>query len=405
MTASSPNPAITILDTLPDGDTFYGQYWNRRPFLVRGGIEQQILGNLITADELASLAMDQDARCRMIANRGEPREWLCRFGPFNEEDFAAAGDKNWSLMIQNVEQFHPGTATLLPVFSFAPRWLMDDVMVSFSAPDGTVGPHLDNYHVFLVQGQGSRRWTVGREPIQDETLIQGHDLRILENGFEGDEVETHPGDVLYVPPRFGHEGVTIESAMTYSVGFLGPKLSELFSAYSQYLSEQEDRDSRYTGLGLDAASAGYRIGGNAVDDLRGMLGNALTSPDFTQWLVEFFTESSHQDFADYAEREEPLTLEAFESCLKQGAKLIKPAYVKLALTGTSSDTLHLGVDNHSFTLTNDLHPLVHSIRNEEPISMETNPSILGHSPSLGFLLELFNHQALEFLDKPDPEND
>jgi len=228
------------LDAMPSSADFYRLYWNRQPFLVRAAIPEDDIAGLIEADELAGLSMEEAPRSRMVMTKGAEHDWSCRFGPFDEQDFAAAGEADWSLLVQNVEQFHPDTAELLRHFDFAPRWLLDDVMVGFSAPGGTVGPHFDTYHVFLVQGQGKRRWKISRAEIDDTDYHDGMDFKVLKNGFDGDEIEVTCGDVLYVPPKFGHEGTTIEDALTYSVGLLGPKLSELFTGYGQYLAEFEE---------------------------------------------------------------------------------------------------------------------------------------------------------------------
>ena len=170
------------------------------------------------------------------------------------------------LLVQNVDQFHPETANLR-LFGFAPRWLMDDIMVSFSNAGGGIGGHVDSYHVFLVQGQGVRRWTVGREPAADEVYINGLDLKILKDPVDGDTVEVGPGDVLYVPPRFSHEGTTLEDALTFSIGFLGPQLSDLLEDFGLHLSDTGIQDDRYTGAGLDADSAGFVLSAGAVGAL------------------------------------------------------------------------------------------------------------------------------------------
>jgi len=389
------NPLV-ILDTMPSAADFYGLYWNRHPFVVRGAIPEDTMQGLIAADELAGLSMEEAPQSRMVMTAGNQQDWSCRFGPFCEEDFNTAGDTDWSLLVQNVEQFHPDTAALLRHFSFAPRWLMDDIMVSFSAKGGSVGPHIDSYHVFLVQGQGRRRWKVGREPIKDEVYIEGIDLKILKGEFDGDEIEASCGDVLYLPPKFGHEGTTLDSALTFSVGFLGPKLSELFSGYGQYLSEMEDRDQRYVGDGLEGDSAGFAISRAAVGDLRDHLTKHLNAPDFTQWLVEFFSESSHEDFGNYTEREETLSTAAFAEKLKEGARLIKPPYVKFAITPSPSGTFYLGFDRQSFILDERLFSLIQKFMKEESVNATSHPALLDHPATLECLLALYNHEALEF---------
>ena len=127
--------SLATLDALPLIGDFYAHYWNKRPFLVRGAIDSAVMNGLITPDELAGLSMEETASSRMVVRE----DWACKFGPFTEEDFNTEGNPPWSLLVQNVEQFHPDTATLLRAFNFAPRWLMDDVMVSYSTADGTIG--------------------------------------------------------------------------------------------------------------------------------------------------------------------------------------------------------------------------------------------------------------------------
>lgn len=381
---------------MPSPADFYARFWNRQPFLVRAAINEADISALIAADELAALAMEEAPQSRMIETAGDSNDWACLFGPFEEQDFAAAGDADWSLLVQNVEQFHPDTAHLLRHFDFAPRWLMDDIMVGFSAPGGSVGPHIDSYHVFLTQGQGRRRWKIGREAITDPQFIEGIDLKILKDGFDGDEVQVGCGDVLYIPPNFGHEGTTLEASLTFSVGFLGPKLSQLFSAYGQYLSELDDADPRYVGDGLSSDSAGGTIADSAVDTLRADLAAQLGSKDFAQWLVEFFTESSHEDFGAYTEREDALPADAFAAQLREGATLVKPQYVKFAITHSADGAFYLGFDNHSFTLNEGLLPLVQGLMQGGAVDAASQPQLLAKPAVVEFLRELYNHQALEF---------
>lgn len=387
---------LVTLDAMPSPADFYGRYWNRQPFVVRGAVAADDIAGLIQPDELAALALEDTPRSRMVLTAGDERDWSCRHGPFDEDDFTKAGDADWSVLVQNVEQFHPDTAALLRHFNFAPRWLMDDIMVSYSVRGGSVGPHVDSYHVFLVQGQGVRRWKIGREALRDEAYVEGIELQILKGGFTGDEIEVGCGDVLYLPPKFAHEGTTLEPALTFSVGFLGPKLSELYSGYSQYLSEREALDQRYVGDGLDGDSAGFAIGEGAARDLRERLTRSLGAQDFEQWLVAFFTQSSHEDFGDYAEREDEMSLEAFTAALEAGARLIKPAYVKFAVTASASGTFYLGFDAESFVLDALSLPLARSLMDEQDVDAHSHPGLMEHSATVAFLLELYNHEALEF---------
>jgi 50S ribosomal protein L16 3-hydroxylase len=383
--------SLAALDALPSIVDFYARYWNKRPFLVRDAIDQTVMDGLITPDELAGLSMEETACSRMVTQK----DWACQFGPFTEENFNTAGNPPWSLLVQNVEQFHPDTATLLGAFNLAPRWLMDDIMVSFSTEGGTIGGHVDSYHVFLVQGQGSRRWTIGHEPIIDEAYIDGLDLKILKDPIDGNTVEVTSGDILYIPPHFAHEGITLDDALTFSVGFLGPKLSELYGAYGQHLADHDALDHRYVGEGLNADSSGFTLSIYAVEALRNHLGKPLSTPAFSEWLAAFFTGSSSEDFTQYSERDDTLSLAGFTETLHARAGLIKPAHVKFALTPSPKGTYSLGFNRETFDINDAALAVILSLMKEDAVTTNDTPALLDH---LDLLRTLYNHQALEFID-------
>ncbi len=390
-----PPGRFISLKAMPTPSEFYDLYWNRQAFVARGAILQDTIDGLIGADELAGLSMESAPLSRMIKTAGLGSEWSSRFGPFSEQDFKDTGDRDWSLLVQNVEQFHPGTAALLSHFNFAPRWLMDDIMVSYSAMGGSVGPHIDSYHVFLVQGQGRRVWKVADQPMAQESYIEDLDLKVLNADFDGQKVEVSCGDVLYLPPRFAHQGTTLEPSLTFSIGFLGPRLSELFSSYGHYLSMHEDLDQRYVGGGILSDSAGFTLASTVVDDIQGRFSSQLNSTDFRRWLVQFFTGSGHEDFGNYSEREDTIDAPVLKKKLEQGSSLIKPHYVKFALTQTAPELLSLGFDGHSFLVEHSLLFIIKALMKEQPVNTIRNPKILSEPNAIKLLLGLYNHQGLE----------
>lgn len=388
--------SLVILDSMPSAADFYELYWNHQPFVVRKAIPKATMDELISADELAGLSMEEGPQSRMVKTPGGHQDWSCDFGPFTENAFTEAGSADWSLLVQNVEQFHPDTAGLLPYFNFAPRWMLDDVMVSFSAVGGSVGPHLDSYHVFLVQGLGKRSWTVSHQPILNAAYVEGVELKILKNGIQGQTIEVTCGDVLYVPPNFGHEGTTLEPALTFSVGFLGPKISELFSSYAHYLSELEENDSRYVGEGLTPESAGFTISIEATRQLRDTLANQLSAMTFNQWLVGHFTETTHEAFGTFSTRDDSLATDTFIQELEAGAGLIKPLYIKLVIITSPSGNSLLGYDGESFVLDSHQTLLIKKLLEEQILNIKNIPELIDHIASVELLLTLYNHQALEF---------
>ena len=281
-----------ILDKFPTTDEFYKTYWGRKPFVVRGGVDAALFDTLIDGDTLAGLSLEEEIKSRLIMTAPEGGKWECEHGPFEDDKFSTLGEKNWSLLVQNVEQYHPDTAELLNSFNFSPRWLLDDIMVSYSATGGSVGPHTDSYHVFLVQGIGRRRWCIGNTQILNEECIEGLELKVLKDGVEGEKIEVTMGDVIYLPPNFAHEGITLEDAMTFSVGFLGPKMSELFIEYGYYLEQVEADNKRYQGEGLTKESACVEISNQAKKSIQDDLINALHANSFSEWLTEYFVESN-----------------------------------------------------------------------------------------------------------------
>ena len=338
---------MNILEAFPSLDEFYKTYWNKKAFLVRGGVPKELFEDeLIDGDTLAALSCEEDICARLVSMDQKTKEWTCEHGPFAEEKFANLADNHWSLLVQNVEQFHPPTATLLQHFSFTPRWLMDDVMVSYSASGGGVGPHTDSYHVFLVQGVGERVWKVGTAPLSkgEQNCIAHEDLKILDKDFDGIEANVQMGDVIYIPPHVAHEGRTLKDAMTFSVGFLGPKMSELMMAYGAYLEVHEDIDTRYSGAQLTGDDRGFVIGKDAVNAVRENCFDALKSDHFAKWIVQFFAATGEDDdlqnMSDEFEHDDGFHAEdilgEIDDMFTEGGVLTKLDYIKIVLTEHSN---------------------------------------------------------------------
>ena len=280
--------AVITLSSFPDVTEFYKTYWNKKPFIVKSAISDDVLSGLIPADELAGLTLDEDVRSRIVKAGGAPQDWICEHGPFDEDYFSELPEENWSLLVQDVEKYHPPTAEIITPFGFSPKWLIDDVMVSYSVPGGGVGPHFDSYHVFLIQGQGKRTWKLGREAIRNEGYIEGIDLKILKDEFVGDTFEVTQGDVIYIPPLFPHSGKTLEESLTFSIGFLGPSLSEMMVEFGQFIEEQETLNKRYDADLLDPTSSGEIIASKEVDNFRRTMIDAINSDQFDEWLRDYF---------------------------------------------------------------------------------------------------------------------
>ena len=354
-----------ILDALPTTEEFFREFWNKKPFVVRGMISKKIMGALIDEDHLAGLSLEEEVESRLVKKGKKQNDWTCDHGPFHEKDFVGLGEVDWSLLVQNIDKHHDATADLLKCFNFSPRWLLDDIMVSFSPKGGTVGAHTDSYHVFLVQGKGERCWKVANEPIKNEDYINDISLKILEASFEGEDITVTEGDVIYIPPKFAHQGISLKPSLTYSVGFLGPSLSDMLIQFGQYLEENHLEIPRYLGQNLTESAVPFHITPNHCDDLKFFMTDVFTQDYFNKWLTHYFCspmQTYEEDYDDDANIN-------VDDIIAESVMLIKrPAIKMLFIPLKASQKYCVSAGDVSFNLDfSDLF-LVNMMAQETPFS-------------------------------------
>ncbi len=232
---------------------FLARYWQQRPLLIRRAIDS--FRGILSWRESIGLAMRDDVESRLVVR--ERGRWTLVHGPFRRRDFRALPERNWTLLIQGVNLHLPAADALLRRFSFVPYARLDDLMVSHAAPGGGVGPHFDSYDVFLLQGEGRRRWRLSRQ--RDLALEPDLPLKILARFRPDSETVLDPGDMLYLPPGVAHDGVAIAACTTYSIGFRAPSAQELGTAFLDWLRDRISLDGRYRDPGLGPARAPARI--------------------------------------------------------------------------------------------------------------------------------------------------
>jgi len=384
-----------ILDSLPTPEEFYKTYWGKKPFIVREFIPADVIETLIDGDTLAGLALEEDIRSRFITNNDAGNDWSCAHGPFDEDYFTDVGTKNWSLLVQNVEQYHTDTAKLLSYFQFSPRWLLDDIMVSYSTPGGSVGPHTDSYHTFLVQGIGRREWKISADKIEDGSYAPNSEMKVLQHGFEGEIFEVSAGDVIYMPPFFGHEGKTIETAMTFSVGFLGPQLSEILGEYAQYLETNEDLNKRYLGNALDEQSAGFTIGKQTHTFMRDDAIAILQSDDFVRWMAVYFSTPRHENLE--CDDEDEVCIDSDDELLdslKKGEILYRAQQVKLVIVPIDKNQITLAVDGEQINVSAEQKKLIEALNKENKITFSDIENCDDKDEVMRLLIFLYRHKAL-----------
>ena len=204
---------------------FIADYWQRQPLLIPKALTHQT--EVISKEDLFEFACNDEVESRLILRDPESGDYSLVHGPQDELQLKQLHDQSdWTLLVQSVNLWSEGVASLINDITFVPHWRYDDIMISISGPGGGVGPHTDNYDVFLVQLEGSRRWKVGAKNQYQPCEPQASELKLIEP-FEAEiDQVLEPGDVLYVPPKTAHEGVSISQGMTLSIGFRSPSHSE-----------------------------------------------------------------------------------------------------------------------------------------------------------------------------------
>jgi 50S ribosomal protein L16 3-hydroxylase len=244
---------------------FLRRHWQKRPLLVRGALPE--FRRIVTKSTLCALAARTDVESRLVervkdrTGRGGGK-YQVTHGPLARSCMPRAGSKDWTLLVSGMNHHNAQAEQLLRRFAFIPQARLDDVMVSYAAPGGGVGPHFDSYDVFLVQGQGRRRWRLARR--RPFALVKDAQLKLIAGFTAEDEVVLGPGDLLYLPPGWGHDGTALEPCVTYSVGFRAPRGVELAAAFLDFLHERGLPDAEYRDPGLRPASRPARIGTNMI---------------------------------------------------------------------------------------------------------------------------------------------
>lgn len=234
---------IALLGGL-DPPTFLRRHWQRRPLLVRGALPG--FRGLAAPAALRRLAARDDVESRIVTRGGG--RWRVALGPFPAATWRRAPPRDWTLLVQGLDLHLDAGRALLDVFAFIPHARLDDLMVSYAAPGGGVGPHFDSYDVFLLQGEGRRRWRVSAQ--RDLELVPGAPLKILRRFRAEQEWVLEPGDLLYLPPRYAHEGTALDECTTYSIGFRAPSHRELAVEFLGFLQDRLDLPGMYSDPGL-----------------------------------------------------------------------------------------------------------------------------------------------------------
>jgi len=342
-----------------DKDEFLRKYWQKAPCLFKSAFPSP--ANYLTADELAGFALDEDVESRLIQFNPKKQQWLIEHGPLSQNIFQYLPESNWTLLVQSIDSWLPATQNLLEHFSFIPRWRFDDIMVSYATDQGGVGPHCDNYDVFLIQGEGKRHWRVGAKgQIGKQTqIIDG--LSHLDNFDPIIDVIMQPGDMLYVPPETAHWGVSVGESIGYSIGYRSIQSNQLLALLTEHLSENVEAKDFFADEYRSNSNHKNRIDPQVTRWAQQELIKLSNQPELITELIS--RQLSHSKLGLFSESEQLNIQELNENSLIQLNKELGVNW------WTNQDKVMLNIEGESFVFEKYLITAIEKLANFERCSL------------------------------------
>lgn len=391
-------PFNTPLDILGgiSADVFLRDYWQKKPLLIRQAIPDFV--SPLDGNDLAGLSLEELVESRIVLEHGET-PWQLKQGPFDDDTYSSLPERDWTLLVQAVDQFSPEVAEVLEHFTFLPNWRIDDVMISFAVPGGSVGPHYDNYDVFLLQAEGKRSWKIG-QMCDNESLILNHpDLRILEEFEQTDEWVLEPGDMLYLPPRLAHWGIAQTDCMTWSVGFRAPSTAEVVTNYADFVARFLPDEQRYGDADMSPVQNPSYIRPEDIKRLRQLISEQLDDDRMLlTWFGQYMTEPRYPDLLVGSD----ISADDLQDTLNQGAVFTRNPTARLAWSHIQLDTetaVVFFVSGNSRILSEHLVPLLDLLCCADAVYIDNLEPWLNDAEATTLLCELIKHGSLECIDE------
>jgi 50S ribosomal protein L16 3-hydroxylase len=309
-------------------EVFLRDYWQKRPLLVRGAFPG--FRSPLTPEDLAGLACEEAALARVVLHDRKRDRWELRNGPFREEEFPKLPRQDWTLLVQDVDKWDMDVRALLARFRFLPSWRLDDVMVSFAAPGGSVGAHVDQYDVFLLQGLGHRRWQIDTRPDAPRDFRPDVELKLLSRFTPDHDWVLGPGDMLYLPPGVPHHGVAEDACLTFSIGMRAPSRAELMLDFVEELAARVPDEERYADPDLALPKDPDEIDDAAFARVRAALASlqSLDEDELRRWFGRFITQyRAAGELAAPARAPSPATI---ADALAKGGRLLRHPHARHA---------------------------------------------------------------------------
>ncbi len=378
-------------------EEFLEKYWQKEPLLIRQAIPGYQCP--VTPEEIAGLACEEEVESRLILEKDGDTPWQVEKGPFPEERFTTLPATHWTVLVQEINKHVPEFALLQDAFSFLPNWRLDDVMVSYAPEHGTVGPHADNYDVFLIQGAGHRRWQINRAEPSDDDLIPGLPLKIMRDFQVEEEWVLGPGDMLYLPPGVAHYGVATDNdCITVSVGYRAPTVGAVLSGYFNDVLAQTDVDAFYSDPDLKAQAAPGEIALSAREDFRALI-RAIPMDDerIDRWFGSFITDVRPGHYVP--EPDEELRPKKFKELFKKHGELWRSEYCRFAHFTDAAGTTWFYVAGDEIEMYGDGPKLARLLAGQRRFRFKELAPYLEDKDLLEFLTDLYNLGAFYFQEE------
>lgn len=395
-----PNFSTTPLEVLGGitAEVFLRDYWQKKPLLIRNAFPN--FQSPLDANELAGLSLESEIESRIIIEHGET-PWQLLHGPFEEQTYENLPPSHWTLLVQAVDQFIPEVAELQESFRFLPSWRIDDVMISYATQGGGVGPHYDNYDVFLLQAAGQRRWKIGQACNSQSALLKHPDLRILEHFIDTDDWVLSPGDMLYLPPCLAHWGIAEDDeCMTWSLGFRAPSSAEIITHYTDFVARFSPDEDRYSDSQMTLPTNPAEIRNEDIQRLRALINEQLNDDRLLlTWFGQFMTEPKYPERVEACDIEQDEVVQALEN----GALILRNPSARFAWSNIILEkdvpAALLFVSGNSRLFSAHLVELLKLICSDDPLHLANLQVWLENDEAGTLITELIKQGSLEFANE------
>ena len=390
MTKSSINSSLQA----PLGDmsveTFLNDYWQKKPLLIKQAFPD--FEAPVSPDELAGLSCEEDVNSRIVIEKGGEHPWQAILGPMDEDIFAKMPETHWTLVVNDLEKYLPEMVWITDQFRFIPEWHLDDLMSSYAAPEGSVGPHVDLYDVFILQGEGQRRWQISTQPVAEDNVIPDIAIRLQKDFTPEFEWILEPGDMMYLPAGVSHHGVSIGESMSYSIGFRATSHTDLVNDFMAHITNDLSIKKTYKLPYNKLQAHSNEISSAAIEEIRHIFSQYLDPqhPQLARWFGCYVSDSKI-DYLHQCEQPVEDLSQLQQLLIEQDAALLRYPSSRFAFTkDKDKGNCLLFVDGQDYKVSEKFACLLCDNRKLDLNELEQNAS----QHEQDFLVNLYNSGKL-----------